>query len=96
MPTAKVTSKGQITIPLEVRAALGLKPGARVMIFRDANGNFVLRPQTGSIMDLEGCLAGYDVPKTDEELNELIHRRAAQLDAATKSDARRQSDGEVA
>jgi len=96
MPTAKVTTKGQITIPLEVREALGLKPGTKVMIFKDAAGNFILRPRTGSIMDLEGCLAGYDVPKTDEEMNELIHRRAAELDAATKSDARMRSDGEAA
>jgi bifunctional DNA-binding transcriptional regulator/antitoxin component of YhaV-PrlF toxin-antitoxin module len=29
MPSATVTSKGQITIPIEVRKALGLKPGVR-------------------------------------------------------------------
>jgi antitoxin PrlF len=30
MPTAKITSKGQITIPLEVRQRLDVKPGDRI------------------------------------------------------------------
>ena len=30
MPTSTVTSKGQITIPAQVRAALGLETGSRV------------------------------------------------------------------
>jgi AbrB family looped-hinge helix DNA binding protein len=30
MPTATVTSKGQITIPIEVRIALGLDPGDKI------------------------------------------------------------------
>jgi AbrB family looped-hinge helix DNA binding protein len=33
MPTATVTSKGQITIPVEVREALKLKPGEKVIFF---------------------------------------------------------------
>lgn len=30
MPTAKVISKGQITLPIEVRTKLGLRPGSRL------------------------------------------------------------------
>jgi AbrB family looped-hinge helix DNA binding protein len=37
---ATVTSKGQITIPAEVRKALGLRPGDRV-VFRMVNGHTV-------------------------------------------------------
>ena len=70
--------------------------GAKVMIFKDAFGNFVMRPRTGSIMDLEGCLAGYAVPKTDEEMNGLLHDRAAELDDATKSGTHLHSDDEAA
>lgn len=94
MPAAKVTSKGQITIPVKVRRILGLKPGTLVDFRETAKGEFVLRAKTGSIRDLRGCLAGFDLPRTDEEMNELIHQRAAELDAATKSDARASSDGE--
>ena len=33
MPSAKVTSKGQITIPVKVRRAMGIKAGTEVMFF---------------------------------------------------------------
>ena len=39
MEIAKVTSKGQITIPKDVREQLGLRPGDHVEFVRD-NGNF--------------------------------------------------------
>ncbi|HZP03653.1 MAG TPA: AbrB/MazE/SpoVT family DNA-binding domain-containing protein [Terracidiphilus sp.] len=97
MHTAKVTAKGQITLPAEIRKVMGLKSGSRVMFFQDADGDFVMRPRIGSIADLRGCFAGLtDVPKTDEETNELLHRHARELDEATKSKARKLSDGEAA
>ena len=96
MPSTTMTSKGQITIPVKVRRALGLKPGVRIDLYELEDGSYALRAKTGSIMDMAGCLAGYDLPKTDEEMNELIHRRAVKLDAATKSDADRSSDEEAA
>lgn len=34
MELAKVTSKGQITIPIEIRHLLGLKEGSKVLFFR--------------------------------------------------------------
>jgi len=95
MPTATVTSKGQITIPVEVREALKLKPGVRVKFFPGENGEFIVR-RVGSIRDLRGCLAGLELPKTDKEMNDLIYKRAAELDAASKSDAKVVADGEAA
>ena len=35
---AKVTSKGQITLPLEIRRALGVQPGDRVLFESDKHG----------------------------------------------------------
>ena len=35
---AKVTSKGQITIPREIRQALGVQPGDRVLFESDNEG----------------------------------------------------------
>ncbi len=34
----RVTSKGQVTIPLEVREALGIRPGADVRFEMDGDG----------------------------------------------------------
>ena len=95
MHKAKVTSKGQITIPADVRAAMGLKPGERVVFWGGENGEFIVR-RVGSILDLEGCLAGFEAPKTDAEINELLAAHAAELDEATKSNARTMPNGEAA
>ena len=56
MPSATLTSKGQITIPIEVRKALGLSEGDEVLFFPLGNGQFAFRPRTGSIRDLEGIV----------------------------------------
>ena len=41
---AKVTSKGQITLPAALRAKWGLKDGDKVEFHTDAFGNVLVRP----------------------------------------------------
>ena len=53
---ATVTSKGQITIPADVRKAMGLEPGERVVFSRLEDGTTVMRAKTRSIRDLKGLL----------------------------------------
>ena len=72
MATAAVTSKGQITIPAEVRKDLGLKAGDRVAFIKGENGQYTLKAKTGSIMDLRGILRWYGKPVTIDEMNETI------------------------
>ena len=93
MPSATVTSKGQITIPIQVRKALGLKPGVRVEFYEIENGEYAFRPKTGSIMEMEGCVPKPDHPISIEEMNRDILDRAAMLDDATRSDAYRNIRG---
>ena len=45
MATAAVTSKGQITIPVEVRKKLGIKPGDRVRFIEGEHGEYILRAE---------------------------------------------------
>lgn len=97
MPTATMTSKGQITIPVKVRKALGLVPGARIDFYEIEEGEYAMRPKTGSIMDMKGCLAFGGPTFTIEEMNEAVLDRAAELDRETMSDAREnQPAGEAA
>lgn len=97
MPTATVTSKGQITIPVKVRKALGLKPGVRIDFYETADGEYALRPKTGSIMEMRGCLTQSGPPVTIDEMNQAILDHAAELDKATMSNPfANQSDGEAA
>jgi len=74
MATAAVTSKGQITIPVEVREDLGLKAGDRVSFLKGENGEYIMKAKTGSIMNLKGCVKWTGKPGTIEEMNETIRK----------------------
>lgn len=43
MELAKLTSKGQITIPLAIRNMLGLKTGDKVFFLKKAEEKFILQ-----------------------------------------------------
>ncbi|WP_298255195.1 AbrB/MazE/SpoVT family DNA-binding domain-containing protein [uncultured Arthrobacter sp.] len=56
MVQAKLTSKGQVTIPLEVRRALGLEAGSRIDFVFSADGRLVLEVVRTSVASLQGVL----------------------------------------
>ena len=56
MPTATLTSKGQITLPSELRRSLSLNSGDQIEFFNLADGSYALRPLTGSVRDLKGIV----------------------------------------
>jgi AbrB family looped-hinge helix DNA binding protein len=85
---AKITSKGQITLPAEVREALGVQPGDRVAFLPEADGEFRIR-RAGSILDLAGCVSYSGPPVTIEEMNQAIGAYVSALDEATMSPAGR-------
>jgi len=74
MATAALTSKGQITIPVEVREDLGLKPGDRVSFLKGETGEYIFKAKTGSLMNLKGCVKWTGRPVTIEEMNETIRK----------------------
>lgn len=81
MSTASLTSKGQITVPIEVRKKLGLKTGDRVVFIEQEDGAFVVKAKTGNIMDLYGSLKWSGTPATVEEMNDAIATHLAEDDA---------------
>jgi AbrB family looped-hinge helix DNA binding protein len=72
MATATLTSKGQITIPVSVRRALGLKTGDRIEIFEQEDGKYALQPKTGSIMEMRGCFPKLGYAPKIEEMDKAI------------------------
>ena len=57
MPTAMLTSKGQTTIPRQVREVLKLKAGDRIEFTLSADGKTAtIRPANISISELRGLL----------------------------------------
>ena len=64
MSEATLTSKGQITIPADIRKALGLSTGERIVFTQLADGTTIMRAKRHSIVDLKGLLkAGRSRPK---------------------------------
>jgi AbrB family looped-hinge helix DNA binding protein len=57
MAESAVTSKGQITIPVEVRRAMGLQPQDRVVFTVMPDGTTVMRAKSRSLRELAGSLA---------------------------------------
>jgi AbrB family looped-hinge helix DNA binding protein len=47
MTATTLTSKGQVTVPKNVRDFLGIGPGSRVTFELTSKGEVVLRPATG-------------------------------------------------
>jgi AbrB family looped-hinge helix DNA binding protein len=81
MAASTLTSKGQITIPKEVRERLGLKEGDRLVFRFDKNGNLLLQPDAhGPLGRLPGMLQhlAKNRPVTVEEMNAAVKRRAAE------------------
>ncbi len=76
MVTAKVTSKGQITIPKSVRDSLHLQPGTRVEVVVSDQSNAVLKPINKSVDDVFGKLHDPDQPSLSiADMDEAIAER---------------------
>lgn len=74
--TSTLTSKGQTTIPKDIRERLGLKPGDKIDFVVDDDGRVYLVAATKDIMALKGLLARPGQPRlTVEEMNESIRKR---------------------
>lgn len=56
MSDATLTSKGQTTIPKDIRDSLGLAPGNRLSFTLMPDGSVLLRVKNKSVVDLGGRL----------------------------------------
>ncbi|HIJ61118.1 MAG TPA: AbrB/MazE/SpoVT family DNA-binding domain-containing protein [Rhodospirillaceae bacterium] len=76
MAVAVLTSKGQVTIPVSVRTALGLGTGDRIEFVETENGQFAVMAATKSVKSLKGI-----IPATRsvsiEEMNAAIATQGA-------------------
>lgn len=78
MPAATITSKGQITIPAEIRAELGIDAGDRVEFVRNGkSGHYEMIPANVSIQSLKGILPKRGKPLSIREMNKVIRERRA-------------------
>ena len=77
MATAKLTTKGQSTIPMEVRQTLKVDAGDRVQFIQVAPGRYELVAATRSISELKGMFGKAARKVSLEEMTVAIARRGA-------------------
>lgn len=89
MPTSTVTSKGQITLPKEVRNHLGVTEGDRLDFVIADDGSVRLQTASGSVCRLRGLLrrAGA-AAATLEAIDGSIAAQVAEDDARIRSGRR--------
>jgi AbrB family looped-hinge helix DNA binding protein len=77
MATATLTSKGQITIPAEVRQVLGVDTGDRVEFVALAPGRYEFIAATRSVTALKGMFGKPRKAVSIEAMNVAIAKRGA-------------------
>ena len=77
MPTATVTSKGQITIPKSIRLHLKLVAGDRLQFVIERGGRVVLMPATVDASELRGLLAPAPRRLSIEQMDASVRERAS-------------------
>jgi AbrB family looped-hinge helix DNA binding protein len=81
---ATVTSKGQITVPAQMRDRLRLRPGSKIVFEEQPNGDFLVRKKTGDIMDLKGFFPKPERTLSIEDIDDAIAREVMERDARSR------------
>ena len=84
MTTATLTSKGQITVPAAVRAALGVDAGDRVEFVEVAPGRYEFIAATRPVTALKGMFGKPRRVVSIEAMNAVIAGRGASAKDAAK------------
>lgn len=77
MATATLTTKGQVTIPLDVRQRLGLEAGDRIEFVELESGEYAIKPAIDDVRSLKGMLRKPAKRVTVEDMNAAIRARGA-------------------
>jgi len=72
MPTATLTSKGQITIPAQLREKMHLSPGDQLDFWEDTESALRLTPRVRRLDDFFGVLQTSGPAPSIEEMDEAI------------------------
>jgi antitoxin PrlF len=75
--SAKVTSKGQITVPKAVREALGVYAGDSLSFVVHDDGTVTVEAETVDLQGMRGALKAGGKKVTVEQMNDVIRTAAA-------------------
>jgi AbrB family looped-hinge helix DNA binding protein len=77
MTTATITTKGQITIPADVRQALAVEAGDRVEFVQIEPGQYLFVAANRSVRELKGIFGKATKIVSIEDMNRAIAKRGA-------------------
>lgn len=76
MPSATITSKGQTTIPKEIRDHLKVQSGDQIDFIIQSDGAVIVQPATLHVRELKGLLHRKNMkPVTIGQMNNAIRER---------------------
>jgi len=58
MELAKLTSKGQITIPIDIRRKLGIKEGDKILFIEEAGRIYIINSSMEALKEAQAAFAG--------------------------------------
>ena len=77
MELAKVTTKGQITIPREVRTKLGVKAGDKVLFIEEAGKIVIMNSSMAALKEIQNEFVGAAIKagiKSADDVNALVKK----------------------
>ena len=77
MELARVSSKGQITIPIEIRKKLNLKEGDKVLFVEKEGSIFILNASVVALKEMQDNMKDKSVKKglnSEKEVNEYVEK----------------------
>ena len=74
---ATLNSKGQITVPRDVRERMGLKAGDIVEFVEIESGTFAIKSVMSDVRALKGLLKRPNEPVSVKDMNTALRARAA-------------------
>ncbi len=78
MTASRLTTKGRITIPKDIRAHLGLRTGDKMRFLVEDDGRVVVVPVTLHLRDLRGSLSKPAGSVAVRRMKEAIRKRGSQ------------------
>jgi len=77
MPSASVTSKGQITLPRQIRERLDVKTGDRVAFREHEDGTITIEAETTNLLTLKGIIRPRVKGVTVDDMKDAIRKHVS-------------------
>ena len=79
MKAATITSKGQLTLPKQIRDYLGVHEGDKVDFIVEEDGKVIVLPHTADVRKLKGMIPKPAKPVSLEDMEKAVQEEGGRL-----------------